>query len=264
MRFEDFLITYQNDIRLFAFFGLLIVLFILEQALPRRRQTPSARHYIGNLVLGGINIFVLRLLLPGGLVGIAFLRDGGGLMAYLALPTWADFLICLLVLDLTLYTQHRLLHKIPLLWRLHAPHHSDRTLNVASGVRFHPGEAVFSAAVKAAAVWLLGAPVGAVILFEVLLSSASLFNHANWSLGAADRVIRRLIVTPDMHRIHHSRRPAESHKNFGFFLSLWDRLFASYQDRPHAPHVDLALGLSDAPDDGLTATLAQPLKNQTG
>lgn len=263
MRFEDFLITHQSDIRLAAFFGLLIVLFILERLLPRRRQSSSARHYLTNLVLGGMNIVVLRLLLPGGLVGIAVLREGGGLMSYLALPAWGTLLLCLLVLDVTLYAQHRLLHKIPFLWRLHAPHHSDRDLNVASGVRFHPGEAVFSAAIKAAAIWLLGAPVAAVILFEVLLSSASLFNHTNWSLGAADGWLRRLIVTPDMHRLHHSRRAAETHKNFGFFLSLWDRLFGSYQDRPHAPHVDLALGLAEAPDDGLAATLTQPLKKTT-
>jgi sterol desaturase/sphingolipid hydroxylase (fatty acid hydroxylase superfamily) len=258
--FQSFLIEQQNALRMGAFIGLLILFFALERALPRRQQNVSPLHYLTNLAMGGLNIFILRFALPGGLVGIALLRDGAGLISSLTIPAWASFILCLVLLDLLLYAQHRLLHINPLLWRLHAPHHSDRNLNVASGVRFHPGEAVFSTAIKAAAIWVLGAPVAAVILFEVLLSSASLFNHANWSLGRGDRLIRRLIVTPDMHRLHHSRRAEESRKNFGFFLSVWDRLFASYQDAPREPHEAIALGLEEAPNDGLRAALIQPMK----
>ena len=157
---------------------------------------------------------------------------GDGLLGLLALPYWLGFGLSLVLLDLTLYWQHRLFHRIDFLWALHGAHHGDRNLNVSSGLRFHPGEALVSFAIKAIAVMVLGVPVAAVILFEILLNGASLFNHANWSLGRADRWIEKLIVTPDMHRLHHSRLDDESRKNFGFFLSIWDRLFASYQAEP--------------------------------
>lgn len=258
--FETFLTTHEAALRMSGFFALLIVFFVLEQALPRRHQSVSAAHYAGNLTIGALNIVLLRLVIPGGLVGVALWGAGGGLMGALSLPPWLAFIVCLVLLDLTLYAQHRLFHKIDFLWRWHAPHHGDRDLNVASAVRFHPGEAVISMAVKAAAIWALGAPVAAVILFEVLLSGASLFNHANWSLGRGDAALRRLIVTPDMHRLHHLRAPHEALKNFGFFLSVWDRLFASYQDAAEAGHERLPLGLADAPDDGLRATLLQPFR----
>lgn len=256
--FSAFLLAHENTLRLAAFIGLLIAFFALEQLWPRRRQNVTPSHYVGNLILGGLNIVLLRFIVPGGLVGIALWREGGGVMGALAAPIWLQFIICLVVLDLTLYAQHRLLHQVDFLWRWHAPHHSDRNLNVASGVRFHPGEAIFSIGVKALAVWILGAPVAAVILFEVILSGAALFNHANWSLGRADALLRLVIVTPDMHRLHHSRRAAETHKNFGFFLSFWDRLFASYQDDPEQAHTHIQLGLADRPDDKLAATLRQP------
>ena len=256
--FENFLLTHEGALRGAAFFGLLIALFILEQALPRRRQQVSAAHYGGNLLLGGLNIVLLRLIAPAGLVGIALWQTGGGLLSALNLPLWAEFALCLVLLDLTLYAQHRLFHKIDFLWRWHAPHHGDRDLNVASGVRFHPGEALISFAVKAAAIAVLGAPIAAVILFEVLLSGASLFNHANWHLGCGDTVLRKLIVTPDMHRLHHSREAREALKNFGFFLSVWDRLFASYKDAPDMPHESLPLGLKDISSDTIGTALSQP------
>lgn len=261
--FETFLLSHEGALRSTAFFGLLIVFFILEQALPRRHQKVSAAHYGSNLLMGGANIVLLRVIAPAGLVGIALLQSGSGLLGALALPLWVEFIGCLILLDLTLYAQHRLFHKFDFLWRWHAPHHGDRDLNVASGVRFHPGEALISFTVKAAAIAALGAPVAAVILFEVLLSGASLFNHANWSLGRADGLIRKIIVTPDMHRLHHSRAPHEAQKNFGFFLSVWDRLFASYKHAPDTPHERLPLGLEDAPDDGLRATLLQPFRRHS-
>lgn len=256
--FESFLLAHEGTLRGVAFFGLLIVFFILEQTLPRRRQKVSAAHYGTNLLLGGLNIVLLRLIAPAGLVGIAIWQTDGGLLGALTLPLWLEFILCLVLLDLTLYAQHRLFHKVDFLWRWHAPHHGDRDLNVASGVRFHPGEALISFAVKAAAIAALGAPVAAVILFEVLLSGASLFNHANWNLGRGDVVLRKLIVTPDMHRLHHSRKPREALKNFGFFLSVWDRLFASYKHAPDTPHEDLPLGVEGVGDDAIGTTLLQP------
>jgi sterol desaturase/sphingolipid hydroxylase (fatty acid hydroxylase superfamily) len=259
---EAFLLAHEGPLRMAAFFGLLIVFFILEQALPRRRQQVSAAHYGGNLLLGSVNIVLLRLIAPAGLVGIALLQTDGGLLGLLAVPLWLKFILCLVLLDLTLYAQHRLFHKLDFLWRWHAPHHGDRDLNVASGVRFHPGEALISFAVKAAAIAALGAPVAAVILFEVMLSGASLFNHANWSMGRADAVLRKLIVTPDMHRLHHSRAPREALMNFGFFLSVWDRLFASYKHTPDTPHEALPLGLDDVPKDDIGTALLQPFRRR--
>lgn len=258
--FENFLLTHEGALRLAAFFGLLGVFFILEQVLPRRQQKVSAAHYGGNLLMGSVNIVLLRFIAPAGLVGVALWQTGGGLMGWLALPLWLEFTLCLVLLDLTLYAQHRLFHKVNFLWRWHAPHHGDRDLNVASGVRFHPGEALISFAIKAATIAALGAPLTAIILFEVLLSGASLFNHANWSLGRADKILRHLIVTPDMHRLHHSREAREALKNFGFFLSLWDRLFASYKDTPDAPHETLPLGLTGIADDGVGKALLQPFR----
>lgn len=261
---DSFIISHQAALRSGVFFGLLALFFVLERLSPRRRQNVSAAHFFGNLSLGVINAVLLRFLLPGGLVAVAFVGQGSGLMGALALPYWAAFGVCLVLLDLTLYWQHRLFHSVAFLWALHGAHHGDRNLNVSSGLRFHPGEALVSFVIKALAILLLGAPVAAVILFEVLLNGASLFNHANWSLGRFDRPLEKLIVTPDMHRLHHSRLDAETRKNFGFFLSVWDRLFASYQATPASPHRDIALGLEDMPRDDLTATLWHPFKRRDG
>lgn len=259
---QAFLLSHEATLRMAVFLGLLAAFWGLETALPRRRQRVTARHAAGNLAFAVLNGVLLRLVLPGGLAAFALLHEGGGLMGRIGGPLWLHALICLVLLDLTLYGQHRLLHKVPLLWRLHAPHHGDRNLNVSSAVRFHPAEALFSTAVKAAAVWLLGAPAAVVILFELLLNGASLFNHANWSLGRADRLLQKLIVTPDMHRLHHSRLDDESRCNFGFFLTVWDRLFGSYRAEPHRPHDDLPLGLEQMPEDGFIATLRAPLQDR--
>lgn len=260
---SGFVITHEAALRGGVFVTLLVVFFILEHWRPRRRQHVTAGHFFGNFALGIINSAVLRLLMPGGLVALAVMAPeliGGGLMGALDVPFWAALPVCIIMLDMVLYWQHQLFHKIDWLWALHGAHHGDRNLNVSSGLRFHPGEALVSFVIKAAAIMVLGAPVAAVIIFEVLLNGASLFNHANWSLGRVDRLLQHLIVTPDMHRLHHSRLDAESRKNFGFFLSCWDRLFASYQAEPASPHEDIALGLDAMPQDDLPATLAYPFR----
>lgn len=256
--FEMFLSTYEPALRAGVMFGLLILFFIAERAMPRRRQKVTATHMGGNLFIGFLNGLILRLALPGGLAAIALWQDDGGLMGLLALPDWAAFILSLILLDVTLYWHHRAFHEVPFLWRFHGAHHSDRNLNVTSGLRFHPGEAALSALIKAIAVVLIGAPATAVILFEIILNGASLFNHANWHLGRADKFLQTVIVTPDMHRLHHSRAPHESRKNYGFFLSVWDRLFASYQAEPAQSHTDIELGLAEAENDNLTATLRHP------
>jgi sterol desaturase/sphingolipid hydroxylase (fatty acid hydroxylase superfamily) len=257
---ENFLTTHEASLRLVTMFGLLVLFFALERLLPRRQQRVTAAHAAGNLLVGFFNGGLVRLALPGGLAALALWNEGGGLMGYVALPLWAEWVLSLVLLDLVLYWHHRAFHEIPFLWRLHGPHHSDRNLNVTSGLRFHPGEALISAAIKAAAVVLIGAPAAAVILFEILLNGASLFNHTNWHLGRADIWLQKLIVTPDMHRLHHSREPQESRKNFGFFLAIWDRLFASYAATPNVPHERIALGLEETENDNLAALLTHPFK----
>jgi sterol desaturase/sphingolipid hydroxylase (fatty acid hydroxylase superfamily) len=257
---ENFIAAHEAALRVGVMFGLLVLFVILERALPRRRQKTTLAHAGGNLLIGVMNGVVVRLIVPGGLAAIALFNQGGGLLGLVPLPDWAVFGLSLILLDLVLYWHHRAFHEIPLLWRLHGAHHSDRTLNVTSGLRFHPGEAVFSIAIKAAAVWLIGAPALAVICFEILLNGASLFNHANWRLGAFDGFLQKLIVTPDMHRLHHSRAPQESRMNYGFFLSVWDRLFATYQATPRQAHHHIELGLHEAENDNLWAALRHPFR----
>lgn len=240
------------------FLGGFVLLAGLQNWRPRRPIDRLADRWRVNLSFGLVNMVLVRLVVPGGLVGLATLTAGGGLLGWLALPLWASYVVALVLLDLTLYAQHRALHRVAFLWPLHAPHHADRALDVSSGLRFHPGEAVFSAGVKAAAIVALGASPGMVLVFEITLSLASLFTHANWALGRADQNLQRLIVTPDMHRLHHSRRDTESQRNFGFFLSCWDRLFGSYQAQPSLPHRDMAMGLEGQEDDRLGASLKAP------
>lgn len=258
---ENFIAAHEAALRAGVMFGLLALFLILERLLPRRHQTVSPSHAAGNLLIGFLNGGLVRLVLPGGLAALALWNEGGGLLGMLPMPDWTVFLASLILLDLVLYWHHRAFHEITFLWRLHGAHHSDRTLNVTSGLRFHPGEALVSAAIKATAVLLIGAPAVAVIFFEILLNGASLFNHANWRLGRFDNLLQRLIVTPDMHRLHHSRAPTESRKNYGFFLSVWDRLFDSYQAEPAQAHEHIELGLAEAEQDNATAALLHPFKH---
>ena len=258
--FAAFIATHEAGLRAGVMLSLLALFFGLERALPRRRQHIALGHAAGNLFIGVVNGGLVRLIVPGGLAALALWNTGGGVLGLVHAPDWVVFLASLILLDLVLYWHHRLFHKIPFLWRWHGAHHSDRTLNVTSGLRFHPGEALISTAIKAAAVLLIGAPALAVICFEILLNGASLFNHANWRLGRVDGWLQKLIVTPDMHRLHHSRATQESRMNYGFFLSLWDRLFGSYQSHPHQTHEVIDLGLADAEDDNFLAALMHPFK----
>jgi sterol desaturase/sphingolipid hydroxylase (fatty acid hydroxylase superfamily) len=221
-------------VRLPIFIGVLVGLCLLEAVFPRiSRQLTRRRRWSINFLFGVLNTLILRVMLPVGLVGYAgWLQTqayGFSLVALLRLPIWAETLICLILLDLIIYGQHRLLHSLPWLWRLHKMHHSDQDLDTSSALRFHPSEAIFSLGVKLAAITVLGASPVTVILFEILLSSFALFNHANWSLRHWDEKIRQLFVTPDMHRMHHRAVDYNDSGNFGFCLSVWDRLFASYQ-----------------------------------
>ena len=257
-----------DGIRLSAFVATLAVLVVWELGLPRRRpsQTKTQR-WVPNFCLLLVNTLILRLCFPITALSVANIADANqwGLFNRLPVATWVELMAALLILDFAIYLQHRLFHKLPVLWRIHRVHHADLEFDVSTGPRFHPLEMALSLMIKVAVVFVLGAPPLAVITFEILLSSASLFNHTNGRLLAPiDRFIRTLLVTPDMHRIHHSRLSTETNRNFGFCLSCWDRLFGTYQHQPREGHEAMKIGLEgwtvQAKCQPLTALLLMPLR----
>ena len=238
---------------------------------PRRRQAVGRRRrWPGNIGVVVVDTLILRLLFPTAAVGVALLGEarGWGLLNNLQLPGWLAVLATILVLDLAIYLQHVLFHAVPALWRLHRMHHADLEIDVTTGIRFHPVEILLSMLIKIGVVAALGAPAVGVLLFEVILNATSMFNHGNVLLPAPlDRVIRWLLVTPDMHRVHHSIVPAETNSNFGFNLSLWDRLFGTYRPQPAAGHLGMTIGIESFRDPGelrLDKMLLQPLRGDVG
>jgi len=241
---------HMNDpaLRLWLFLSLLALLGIAERFWPRHAAAPHRRQrWPVNLGLGLINALCLRLLLPWLAVDAALWAqaENVGVLHLWQVPAWMALAIAFVTLDLAIYAQHRLMHRIGTLWRLHRVHHTDMALDVSSGVRFHPVEILLSMGIKIAVVLLLGAPPLAVLAFEIVLSSFALLTHANVDLPVElDRRLRWIFVTPDMHRIHHSVLPAEHDSNFGFHVSWWDRLFRSYRDMPASPQSSMKLGLA--------------------
>lgn len=248
MQAADFL-TLAGAIRVSVFVALVVLMVLWELRWSRRqRVVPHSRRIrwpanFGIVVLnGGVN----GALIPLGAVGVALLaqRQGWGLFNLLPVPDWLAFVFSILLLDLTIYLQHRVFHAVPLLWRIHRMHHADLDLDVSSGGRFHTLEILLSTLVKMAAVLAIGAPTLAVLVFEVLLNATSMFNHSNVYMPvAADRVLRGLLVTPDMHRVHHSIDRRETNSNYGFNLSWWDRLFGTYRAQPARGHEDMVIGI---------------------
>ncbi|MDE2091858.1 MAG: sterol desaturase family protein [Gammaproteobacteria bacterium] len=207
---------------------------------------PSWRHKALNLALVVVDTLVVRLLLPVSLIEVALIvrQHHIGILNLVTWPSAAAVLISVLILDLIIYVQHLVFHHVPLLWRLHRVHHTDPVLDVTSGVRFHPLEIALSALIKVAAIAAFGVAPFAVLIFEVLLNVSSIFNHANWKLPErTDRLLRLLLVTPGMHRVHHSAVTGELNTNFGFNLSWWDRLFRTYRPRSATPAADMPIGL---------------------
>ncbi len=249
---DNWLITHESLIRLSFFIAILVTMVILEALFPRRSILRSQR-WFNNISLVVISSFLAKILLPMSLAAFALYsqQSGWGLLQQdfitrLSLPHFALIIFSLLILDLIIYWQHRLFHRIPYLWRLHKVHHSDGEIDVSTGIRFHPLEILLSLAIKFLVIWLFGFSAQTVIIFEILLNGLAMFNHSNVRLPLGiDRIIRSLIVTPDMHRVHHSADANELNKNFGFNLSLWDRLFASYQDQPKLGHQDIQIGLAE-------------------
>jgi sterol desaturase/sphingolipid hydroxylase (fatty acid hydroxylase superfamily) len=248
---------------IFAFILALLVLF--EHFAPMRRYSTDRRlRWRANLSLLFIDAVLLRLCFPLAATGIALYAEQRsiGLFYLLHIPALPAWILGLLMLDCVIYWQHRLLHRIPLLWRLHKIHHTDLDLDFSTGVRFHPLEILLSMLLKTGVILLLGIPATAVLVFEILLNSFSLYTHSNIALPSGlERVLRRLFVTPDMHRIHHSLDRAETDSNFSFNLSLWDRLFGSYRAAPALESRTMPLGLAEYRDPaelGLTKLLKIP------
>lgn len=238
----------QNIIRLGAFALTAVLLAALEAVRPRRRSDPDRLgRWTGNLGVVAVSTVLARLVFPIVPMALAAtLRGQGlGLFPVLGLPLAVEFLLAILILDLAMYAQHRAFHIWRPLWRLHRMHHADTFFDFSTGVRFHPLEILISMAFKLALVALLAPPPLAVLAFEIILNSAAMFNHANFFLPLPlDRVLRLALVTPDMHRIHHSTDGKEMNRNFGFSFPWWDRLFATYQDQPTAGHENMPLGLN--------------------
>jgi sterol desaturase/sphingolipid hydroxylase (fatty acid hydroxylase superfamily) len=258
-------------IRLGFFAGVFLVVALWEALAPRRRRAfTRLQRWPSNVGLLAIDTFLARLLIPVTAVGVAVAAQshGWGLAHQLALPAWLAIPLAVILLDLTIYFQHVAFHAVPGLWRLHRVHHADLDFDVTTGTRFHPIEILISAAIKFAAVAAIGAPPIAVLAFEVLLNATAMFNHANAGLPArVDAVLRWLVVTPDMHRVHHSILPQETNTNFGFNLSWWDRLFGTYRAQPAAGHEAMTIGIDAfrSPEDlRLDRLLMQPLRDTPG
>ena len=252
-----------------AFAVVLALIAVWEVLAPRRPQAIGrARRWPWNLAVVVIDAMVLRLVFPLTAVGVAVLATsrGFGLFPALAAPAWLAIPVAVLALDLAVYLQHVLFHAVPVLWRFHRMHHADLEFDVTTGVRFHPLEMVLSMAIKIAVIALLGAPAVAVLVFEVLLNATSLFNHGNVRLPPhLERALRSILVTPEMHRVHHSVIRRETDSNFAFNLSWWDRLFGTYRAQPAAGHEAMVIGLEQFRDPDelrLDRMLAQPFRSE--
>ena len=241
------LLTNEPLIRLAFFLGILVLMIAWEFAAPRRRQTVSRWiRWPNNLAVVVLNTVFLRILFPTAAVGWALVGEerAWGLLNNLNTPRWAAFMLSLALLDLAIYLQHVLFHAVPVLWRLHRMHHADLDLDVTTGTRFHPLEMLLSMLIKLAVIAALGPPAVAVLIFEVLLNATSMFNHGNVRIPPGiDQALRWLVVTPDMHRVHHSVIPAETNSNFGFNLPWWDRLCGTYRAQPAAGHEGMTIGI---------------------
>lgn len=266
---SEFLLAHEPVIRLSAFAGVLAVMAIWEALAPRRAQIHGrARRWPGNLGVVVLNTLVVRSIFPIAAVGLAMAAEakGWGLFRAAGAPSWLAILTSVIILDLVIYLQHVLVHAVPALWRLHRMHHADLEFDVTTGARFHPIEILLSMVIKFGAVAALGAPAVAVLIFEVLLNATAMFNHGNVRLPERfDRILRWIVVTPDMHRIHHSVAMREANSNFGFNLPWWDRLFGTYRPEPADGQEGMTIGISQFRDPvelRLDRMLTQPFRGE--
>ena len=264
------LIEHEPLIRSGAFLAVFAAVACWEVLSPRRAEYRRGLRWPHNLGLLLVDIVTLRLLAPGAAIGVALIADarGWGFLNMFAVPAPLAMITAVLLLDLVIYFQHVMFHAVPTLWRLHRVHHADLDFDVTTGVRFHPVEILISTVIKCAAVAAIGAPALAVLAFEVLLNATAMFNHANASLPARiESWIRWLVVTPDMHRVHHSVRYDESSSNFGFNLPWWDRILGTYRAEPLGGHDAMTIGVDafrSPADTRLDRLLVQPLRDTPG
>ncbi len=246
------MLEHEAYIRAGFFVGIFLIIAVWELASPRRvLSTSKTVRWAGNLGIVFLDSAALRLLFPLLAVNLALTAQerGWGLLNNYALPSWFEIVIGIAALDLIIYLQHVMFHTVPPLWRLHMMHHADLDFDVTTGLRFHPLEIIISMFIKMAAVAVIGPPALAVLVFEVLLNATSMFNHGNISLPLRiDRVLRLLVVTPDMHRVHHSVKIRETNSNFGFNFPWWDRLLETYRAQPAAGHEGMVIGLAQFRD----------------
>ncbi|MCK8515525.1 sterol desaturase family protein [Methylonatrum kenyense] len=265
---SDALLAHEPLIRGGAFAFVLLAMALWEVVARRRSQRIHRRQrWPSNLAIVVLDTLAVRLFFPLAAVGAALVaaEQCWGLFNLVSVPIWLAVVVSVVMLDVAIYFQHRLFHAVPWLWRLHRMHHADLEFDVTTGLRFHPLEILISMGIKLAVVTLLGAPALAVLIFEVLLNATSMFNHGNVRLPARlDRWLRLAVVTPDMHRVHHSIVRLETDSNFGFNLPWWDRLFGTYRDQPAAGHLGMTIGIEDfreAHDLRLDRMLLQPFVN---
>jgi len=255
-------------------FGAFVLIFLMmaaaESLAPRRPLRFGRKRWLANMGIAAIDAVIVRLLLPGGAIAAALWADmhAFGLFNQMAWPIHMEMIAAVFLLDLLIYGQHVLFHAVPILWRLHMVHHADRDIDVSTGLRFHPIEIILSMLIKIAVVVLLGAPVLAVVVFEIVLNGMAMFNHANVHLPARlDQLLRLLVITPDVHRVHHSIIKSETNSNFGFNLSVWDRLFGTWRAQPAKGHADMIIGLAhlqSAPTHKLGFMLRLPFGGDIG
>jgi sterol desaturase/sphingolipid hydroxylase (fatty acid hydroxylase superfamily) len=249
MHWNEWVLDHEIPIRLGLFFGVFALIALWEIYSPRRHLTVSkGARWFNNLGLVLLNTVVLRLLFPAAAVGVAAFahEQGWGVLNHYGLSLPLATIIAVLVMDFVIYMQHVMVHAVPLLWRLHRVHHADLDYDVTTGARFHTIEIILSMLIKMATILLLGPPVVAVVIFEVLLNATSMFNHGNIRIPEnIDRSLRLFVVTPDMHRVHHSVQAPLANSNFGFSLPWWDRLFGTYLAQPSEGHAEMVIGVNE-------------------
>jgi len=261
----------EATIRLGAFIGVFTAMALWEAAAPRRPRSYSRlARWPSNLAIVAFNTVLLRLLLPATALSLALIaaQRGWGLLNNLRLPWWSTVVVSVVLLDLAIYLQHVMFHAVPALWRLHRMHHADLDIDVTTGARFHPIEIILSMLIKFGVVAALGASAVGVLIFEVLLNATSMFNHGNVHIPVGlDRWVRWFVVTPDMHRVHHSILVGETNSNFGFNLPWWDQLLGTYRDQPAAGHQGMTIGIEqfrDGRELWLDRMLLQPFRGPAG
>jgi len=261
-------LSFEDILRISAFTLIAVIMVLWELLFPRRGPSKKRVRWPGNLGIFLINTCMLALI-PITAVGAAVfsIQNQFGLFYWVELEFWPKVILCILILDLLIYWQHRIFHMIDPFWRIHRMHHTDTAFDFTTALRFHPIEIFISILVKAVAIILLGAPAFAVIAFEIILNGSAMFNHGNIKIPkVVDRGLRWIIVTPDMHRIHHSVDPNEHNMNYGFFLSVWDRIFGSYLNQPRQPQTTMPIGLEIFNQDSearVDRLMTQPFRKNT-